>query len=251
MNCLIFPTPPPFKLAPDSPKLEHVEKVLKAADGGTVFAGQANGGLFVCKFEKLADGGATLTPVSDAPNPAPLAASVAVAFARPQIAQRMLFEAACFGVENLLFYAASKGEADYAKSGLYARGEYAKWLEKGAEQACATSIPSFSTASSLAEAVEMLDALAPQDSMKIAPDLYEATAYLPDVLDKSPDLHVKAILGGERGFSNPDRNLLRLNNYTLVSLGNRVLRTDTALISTLSRLTACTGASRATQNLGA
>lgn len=235
MNCLIFPTPPPFKLAPDSPKLEHVEKVLKAADGGTVFAGQANGGLFVCKFEKLADGGATLTPISDAPNPAPLAASVAVAFARPQIAQRMLFEAACFGVENLLFYAASKGEADYAKSGLYARGEYAKWLEKGAEQACATSIPSFSTAASLAEAVEMLDALAPRDSLKIAPDLYEATAYLPDVLDKSPDLHVKGILGSERGFSNPDRDLLRLNNYTLVSLGNRVLRTDTALIATLSR----------------
>ena len=66
MNCLIFPTPPPFKLAPDSPKLEHVEKVLKAADGGTVFAGQANGGLFVCKFEKLADGGATLTPEAEA-----------------------------------------------------------------------------------------------------------------------------------------------------------------------------------------
>ena len=85
MNCLIFQTPPPFKLAPDSPKLDHVEKVLKAADGGTVFAGQANGGLFVCKFEKLADGGATLTPISDAPNPAPLAASAAVAFARPQI----------------------------------------------------------------------------------------------------------------------------------------------------------------------
>ena len=240
MNCLIFQTPPPFRLAPNSPKLEHVEKVLKAADGGTVFAGQANGGLFICRFERLADGGATLTPVADAPNPAPIAASVAVAFARPQIAQRMLFEAACFGVENLLFYAASKGEADYAKSSLYSKGEYAKWLEKGAEQACATSIPSFSTAQNLAEAVEMLDAIAPQDSLKIAPDLYEATAELHDFLKDSPDLHIKAILGSERGFSNPDRDLLRRNNYTLVSLGKRVLRTDTALIATLSRLAACT-----------
>ena len=236
MNCLIFQTPPPFKLAPNNPKLEHVENVLKASDGGTVFAGQANGGLFICRFEKLADGGAILTPVADAPNPAPIAASVAVAFARPQIAQRMLFEAACFGVENLLFYAASKGEPDYAKSSLYAKGEYAKWLEKGAEQACATSIPSFATAKSLAEAIEMLDALAPRNSLKFAPDLYEATSTLSDVLKNSPDLHANAILGSERGFSNPDRDLLRLNNYTLVSLGARVLRTDTALIATLTRL---------------
>ena len=71
---------------------------------------------------------------------------MAVAFSRPQIAQRLLFEAACFGVDKLIFYPSDKSDSSYAKSALYASGEYGKWLEKGAEQACSTMIPDFKIA---------------------------------------------------------------------------------------------------------
>ncbi len=234
MNCLLFDSPPPFKLTKDSPKLEHINSVLKLDNGGKIFAGQKNGGLFICQVNRIDNGDTQLSPIEELPNPPQLDASLAVAFARPQIAQRLLFEAACFGVKNLIFYAATKGERDYIKSGLYASGEYQKWLEKGAEQACATAIPNFYVAENITEATEKIDTIIPNNSIKIAPDVYEAEVSITRAI--SSNKHVVAVLGSERGFANEDRQILRKHNYTLVSLGNRVLRTDSATIATLSAI---------------
>ena len=74
------------------------------------------------------------------------------------------------------------------------------------------------------------------DSIKIAPDVYEATATISQALSGTAQKHITAILGSERGFDNTDRSLLRNANFTLVSLGNRVLRTDSAIIATLSHI---------------
>ena len=69
---------------------------------------------------------------------------------------------------------------------------------------------------------------------KIAPDLYESTQNISKIdAKKTP---ICAVFGGERGFSNADRDLLRKNNFTLVSLGGRVLRTDSAIIAALAIL---------------
>lgn len=234
MNCLLFHTTPPFELAPNDTKLAHIDGVLKTANGGEIFAGTLNGKLWICRFIRRSDGGAELVPVREIANPDRLGVCLAVAFARPQIAQRILFEAACFGVDKLVFYAATKGEADYAKSGLYTKGEYLKWLEKGAEQSCSTYIPEFSTAANLEEAAEELLAGVSADALKIAPDVYEAEAGLPDALADRQNRTVCALLGGERGLTAADRNALRSRGFKLVSLGRRVLRTDSAVIATLA-----------------
>lgn len=239
MNCLIFKTPPPFRLDSDDAKLAHIRKVLKLSEGGEVFAGQADGKLYVCSLSSKGVGGATLFPIREIKNPARANVSLAVAFARPQIAQRLLFEAACFGAENLVFYAAAKGEADYLKSGLYAGGEYEKWLEKGAEQSCSTFIPKFRMAESLLQALEILSEVAPSNALKIAPDVYEATEGISSCLCRSDSPHTVAVLGGERGFADADRILLRGKGYVLVSLGERVLRTDSAAIATLAAVSLC------------
>ncbi|MBE6412003.1 MAG: RNA methyltransferase [Opitutales bacterium] len=236
MNCLLFDTSAPFSLSPDNPKLEHIKNVLKFVGNEEIFAGQKNGKLFICSYNPSPDGSAELVPIREINNPPSINASIAVSFARPQIAQRLLFESACFGVDNLIFYPATKGEKDYIKSSLYAKGEYQKWLEKGAEQACATAIPHFECAESIADAVEKIASLTPPDTLKIAPDVYEATSSISSALFNSKDKHIATILGSERGFDNADRQLLRDKNFTLVSLGNRVLRTDTAIIATLSHI---------------
>ncbi len=234
MNCLLFDTSPPFALDKNNPKLEHINSVLKLDNGEKIFAGQKNGKLFICELKHLDNGDAKLCPIEEIPNPQQLEASLAVAFARPQIAQRLLFESACFGVKNLVFYAATKGERDYIKSGLYTNGEYQKWLEKGAEQACATAIPNFYTAENILEAIEKIDSIIPSDSIKIAPDVYEAETTISRAI--TGNAHIAAILGSERGFANTDRQILREHHYKLVSLGNRVLRTDSAVIATLSAI---------------
>ena len=74
------------------------------------------------------------------------------------------------------------------------------------------------------------------DPVKLAPDPYEATDTLVGQLAKSAraanaERGVAAMLGGERGFADSDRKMLRERGWTLVSLGRRILRTDTAFIT--------------------
>ena len=237
MNCILFPTDAPLTLAKDDPKLEHIKKILKTKQNGEVFAGNINGALNICTVAYNNDGSALLTPVRSANNPHQLEVGIAVSYARPQIAQRLLFEASCFGVKNLVFYPASKGEADYAKSSLYTSGEYKKWLERGAEQACSTFIPNFAYATSLQDAIEKLYDMGEINPVQLAPDPYEYTASFAEAFTTYNPVKIdytNVILGSERGFTNADRKLLRDNDYVLVSLGSRILRTDTALISVLA-----------------
>lgn len=231
MNCVLFPKGSAMRLDSGSPKIEHIKDVLKIGDGGEIFAGNIGGKIYICRINFGKDGSAIFSPLREVETPPPMKISVAVAFTRPQIAKRILFEAACAGISRIIFYPASKGEAAYAKSSLYSGASVLECMEKGAEQACAADIPEFSTCMSLEEACREL-AIDSPDSIKIAPDLYEATADLGELSCKiSPESHICAAMGGERGFSNPDRILLRQMGWTLVSMGRRVLRTDTAFIT--------------------
>lgn len=233
MNCVLLPKGLPMRLGAGSPKLAHIRKTLGMRDGCEIFAGIAGEKLWICRLRFEADGGAAFEPLREVPPQKPMRLAAAVAFARPQIAQRILFEAACLGVSRLAFYPAAKGEAAYAKSSLYSGGEFSEWLEKGAEQACAPDIPEFFACGSLAEACGCISS-AFSNPLRVAPDLYEATA---DFRDFAPRLAEDgaaacAVLGGERGFANSDREYLRGAGWTLVSMGGRVMRTDTAFIST-------------------
>lgn len=231
MNCILLPKDSELKLGAASPKLTHIRSVLKLKNGAEVFVGTLFGKLNVCRLTYTPDGGAEFQPLRKVATSPLMPVAVAVSFARPQIAQRILFEAACLGISHLIFYPATKGEADYAKSSLYADDEYAAWLEKGAEQACAPNLPDFSLCASLAEASEICTSIYP-DALRAAPDLYEATdSFWHFAAPATTGRAVCLILGSERGFANSDRDELRKNGWTLVSLGARVMRTDTAFIS--------------------
>ena len=233
MNCVLLPKGYPMRLCAGSPKLAHIRETLGMRDGCEIFAGIAGEKLWVCRLHFEAGGGAAFEPLREVPAQKPMRFAAAVAFARPQIAQRILFEAACLGVSRLVFYPAAKGEAAYAKSSLYSGGKFSEWLEKGAEQACAPDIPEFFACGSLAEACGCIASAFPTP-LRVAPDLYEATANLWDFAPRLAEggAAACAVLGGERGFADSDREYLRGAGWTLVSMGGRVMRTDTAFIST-------------------
>jgi len=234
MNCLLLPENSPLILNPSSPKLAHIKDVIKARENDEIFAANLNAPLQICRINYTSQGGAILTPIRPAPIAPLLNITLAVSYSRPQIAQRILFDAACFGVKHLVFYPATKGESAYAQSSLYLNDEYKNWLIKGAEQACASSIPTFSQSSSLENAIELSAQISPQASVRTAPDVYEATTSLNAFATfHSQAKHTIILFGSERGFANSDRQILRQNNFTLTSLGKRVLRTDSAIIAAL------------------
>ncbi len=231
MNSILFSNPPPFRMDSDDLRFVHCKSVLKIPQGGTVFAGEINAGLYLCKisYDKL---GATLAPVKPIYSPPQLRCVLISAFPRPQIAKRILFESACFGVECLIFYASQKCDVSYIKSSLYT-GEFREHLIRGAEQACSSHIPQFRTAQDIESAIETASSLMP-NSIKLAPDPYEATSNFSDSVKNGSSFCV--IFGSERGFSNSERDILRNSGFTLASLGPRILRTDSAIIAALAQI---------------
>lgn len=147
---------------------------------------------------------------------------------RPQTARRILFESAVFGVQQLIFFQAEKGEPSYAQSKLWA-GEWERHLQSGAEQAFSTTIPEIQHHRSLSAA---LAALPLNENHCLALDVYEGSLRLADGAAGASSLCLG--LGPERGWSAAERDHLRQAGFQLASLGERVLRTESALVAGLA-----------------
>ena len=77
------------------------------------------------------------------------------------------------------------------------------------------------------------------DPLRLALDNYEATTPLASALcldSRRPTLDAPLVLalGPERGWGPGDRTALRAASFTLCSLGQRVLRLETAVIAALT-----------------
>jgi RsmE family RNA methyltransferase len=139
-----------------------------------------------------------------------------------------LRDATTVGVGALHFVRTEKAETSYAQSTLWSSGEWRRHVLAGAEQAFDARIPDVTSGKSLAET---LDALPP--SCRLALDNYESAQSLAEIT-VAPDTPVAVAIGSERGWSAAERDLLRRHHFTFVHLGPRVLRTETAVVATLT-----------------
>jgi len=232
MNCILFRNKEEFlHLDFKDARATHIKKYLKPKDGDEIFVGIINEKISKAKifikesfyfFELLE---------TQIKTPALKNIEVAIAITRPQIAQSILFEAACLGVKKLTFYAAEKSDASYAQSSLYTE-DYKKYLIQGAEQACTCFIPEIEIAKDLESYLKTRETK--KDELLFAPDNYEYESFLKE--SEKTAKKISLILGAERGFNAKERDLLREHNFKLVSLGDRVLRTDTAFIFSIALL---------------
>ena len=75
-----------------------------------------------------------------------------------------------------------------------------------------------------------------KNSYRFAFDNYESLKTLEDSNAWKGRNHYTVAIGSERGWSNEERNLLRENNFLLVSMGPRVLRQETAMVAGLGQI---------------
>jgi RsmE family RNA methyltransferase len=142
---------------------------------------------------------------------------------RPPSARRMLKDLTTQGVEKIHFVATDKGERSYLNSRLWTSDEYRRLLREGAEQAFCTRLPTVVLHESLDACMVDL-----ASGKRLALDNYEADMSLA-ALPSDAGRYVLGV-GSERGWSTRERSVLRDNEFTLVHLGQRVLKTETASI---------------------
>ncbi len=145
-----------------------------------------------------------------------------VGLSRPQTNRKILQEATSIGARSIHFVVTERGEPSYATSKLWTTGEWRRHLVAGAAQAFSTRLPEVRFGESLADALARVGG----ESGKIALDNYEAPEHLMDA--DAGDLSIVLAVGSERGWTSPERALLRESGFALAHLGERPLRTETA-----------------------
>ena len=234
VNIILFQPPEvEHPLARSDPRAVHLLEVLRRRTGDTFDAGLLNGPRGRGTIEEIGADFLRLSFVWGESPPSLSLIHVIVGLPRPQTARDILREVTALGVTALHFVQTDKGEASYAGSSLWKSTEWRECVINGAAQAFCTRLPEVTHGDTLAEAIARL----PAGTSRLALDNYEAaTALNPGNLPAGKPAAIA--LGAERGWSAAERDLLRASGFTLVHLGPRVLRTETACIAAVTLLKA-------------
>lgn len=237
MNLILFDvTEVTTPLPRSDPRAMHLLNVLKRRAGDLFDAGLVNGPRGKGTLVAISPDALILSFVWGPPPPPPDPITLLIGLPRPQTARDILRETTSLGIGALHFVTTEKGDASYAQSTLWHSGEWRRHLLTGAAQAFDTRLPALTHSQSLADTIAALPSPSVTHS-RLALDNYEAPASLGDcqlLVDDIGSPGVTLAIGPERGWGAGDRAILCAGGFTLVHLGARVLRTETACIAAVT-----------------
>lgn len=237
MNIILFhPHEVELPLARRDPRSVHLLDVLRRRPGDTFDCGLLNGPRGRGTLVAVGDESLTLAFAWGEAPPSLPPLHLLVGLPRPQTARDILRDATSLGLAAAHFVRTESGEASYAGSTLWKTGAWRTCLVNGAAQAFCTQLPEITHGRTFREGLDSL----PAGGLRLALDNYEATAGLADCLLAGAPPACLAI-GAERGWSARERELLRAHGFTLVHVGSRVLRTETACVAAITLLKARLG----------
>ncbi len=231
MNIVLFEADEIGKrLSLEDERMRHVFDVLRRKAGDDFDAGVVNGRRGKARVANVVDDYVELEfelTIEEPPLP-PI--DLIAGLSRPQTNRRILQDATTLGVRSLTFVMTERGEPSYASSKLWTTGEWRRHLIAGAAQAFTTHIPIVDFGESLETTLAKLD----PDCERVALDNYEGASHLADW--KCRRKTVVAAFGAERGWTGREREQLRSAGFELAHLGERPLRTETAVVAGLAFL---------------
>ena len=231
MNLILFsPEELDLPLNQQDQRALHILNILRVQCGRSFDVGQVNGPLGKATLQKVKDGNLYFSFEWQEEIPDLFPIDLWVSYCRPQSCRKILQECTSLGVKSITFFDTQKCEPSYKESRLWSTCEAERLLIRGAEQAFCTQVPQLNLMSQLADVISKN----PDNGTRIALDNYEATFGLGESITlKTP---ITLAVGGERGWSEREREALRNNGFKLAHLGFRVLRTETACIAAISIL---------------
>ena len=245
--CLFEPDELELPLDLGDERAVHILKVLHKGEGDSFCAGViggSSGRALITRIERddcNAHKGSLsfeFTAESEGRRLFPL--KLIVGFPRPVQLRRILRELSSLGVAEIHLAATDLGEKSYLSSTLATKEAGRSYLIEGASQALSTHLPKLSFHPSLDECLDVIFASKGEDCELFALDNVEPTQSLPCAL-KVPLKEAVAAIGSERGWTDRERQLLRDAGFSLVGLGERVLRVETACTAAASLILSAMG----------
>ena len=220
-------------------RVKHIQKILKKGVGDSFDAGIVNGAAGTAEIRSVSPQGMEFRFEASGDGKPLHPVTMIIGFPRPIQLKRLLRDIASLGVSQVHLCGTELGEKSYLKATLSQPEELTAMLKDGSIQAKSTHVPQVFVHQDVASC---LDFVTGNDSIRVAGnprihvalDNIEPTASLQGFLsskfsaDEVKKAGVVAAIGSERGWTDNERQLFRKKGFTLCSMGERVLRTETA-----------------------
>ncbi len=246
--CLFSPDEINNPLSLRDPRGEHLIKILHKKTGDTFNAGIIGGASGIATITAIEtfessvhDGHKTYTDGSlsftfeatgDGKPLYPLI--MIIGFPRPIQLKRLLRDMAGLGVQEIHLTATELGEKSYLKADLSKPEECYNMLLEGTVQAASTHVPQIFIHQNLRECLDQVETRYTNDNALITLDNVGSKMGLSQYLAEQPlfknnkERQAVCAIGSERGWTQAERELMTTRGFTRLSMGQRVLRTETA-----------------------
>ena len=219
----------------DGVRAEHVLRVLHGEVGQVLKTGELDGPVGTAEIIAIDAGRVTVRVKHDAEAPAPWV-DLVLAPPRPRVMKRLLPQLAAMGVGRIVLVGAKKVEKDFWGATLLKESVYRPLLVDGLMQAGTTAVPVISVERNFRKwLTERLDEEFPTRRRVVAHP-YGAGAAPAVRAQAQHEGRLLLAIGPEGGWTDDEVARLEEKGFSRFSLGDRILRTDTAAIALLAVL---------------
>ncbi|MFV5508001.1 16S rRNA (uracil(1498)-N(3))-methyltransferase [Acinetobacter sp. 197] len=211
-------------------QLEHLQTHLDIQVGDTLKVGIREGKRYLTEIVEISETSVQLKPLQEETVPEKLPVTLIVALPRPKVLRRLIMDAVTMGVEKIILLHSYRVDKSYWQTPFLQQLDH--YVELGLEQAGDTIAPEIVLYKRFKPFVEdVLPGLISTDCPAFVAHPY-AEQPMPFALQHPCSI----VIGPEGGFIPYEIDLLIKNGCQAVNLGNRILRTETAIPYVLGRL---------------
>lgn len=211
-------------------QLEHLRTHVDVQAGDTLKVGIKQGKRYLTEVLEVSDSSISLKPLHEEAVPAKLPVTLIVAMPRPKVLRRLIMDSVTLGVEKIILLHSYRVDKSYWQTPFLQQLDH--YAELGLEQAGDTIAPVIELHKRFKPFVEdvlpgMISAQCPA---------YVGHPYAAEQMPYAVDHPCTIVIGPEGGFIPYEIDLLTKNGCQAVSLGSRIIRTETVIPYTLGRL---------------
>jgi len=223
MNLILFKEGEDLlKLNAQDHRYIHIVNIIKPKIGDTLDFGVIGGKKGKLNILNLTNEFISFLPEFNSEKPDSLyPITLIIGTPRPPVAKRLLKDLTTSGIKRIIMTGTDLGEKTYLTSNLWTNDNYMEYVHLGLSQGETTLEPRIDTYFSLDKSLDNIDT----DVDLIALDNVSPSRKISSFKPAKNDVIVA--IGGERGFTDRERELLISKGFNLFSMGSRVLRTET------------------------
>lgn len=212
-------------------RLAHVTSVHRAAAGDVLVVGRAGGLIGRGEVTRLDGDALEMRVAFDREPPPPLPVTLVLALPRPKVLNRVIAGVTSMGVKRILLVNSWRVEKSYWKSPKLSADNLALQRVLGLEQARDTVLPAI-------ELHRLFRPFVENELIEIARGTHALVAHPAGAIEcpRSVSAPVTLAIGPEGGFIPQEIESLQRAGFTAVTLGDRILRVETAVAALLARL---------------